>query len=804
MVVGFLAYDWFRLSAIANTQYAGKGWTFPTHVYADWKEYRVGDPLDSPALQDALGRARYRRVYDRPNDFGQYRIRGTFFEIHLRPFRYPDHEETGTEVLADVRNGRLASLAEGFREPKERGLLRIDPELLGEFSNASRERRSYVPIQEIPRHVVLAVVAGEDRRFFRHWGLDLIGVFRAGFRNMRAGSVVEGGSTINQQLAKNLFLSQERNIFRKFHEAVLAVLIELRYSKEQILEFYLNQIYLGQRGSWSVCGIEEASLYYFNKHAKELTVPEAAMLAGIIPAPNRFSPYRDRGAALARRDQVLSDMVDCGWISKADSRRYRRMPMHFGANPAPTTKAPYFVDYVREILSKDIAPLDLSARGYSIFTTLDPEMQDEAEREVRDGAKDADWRSGRGGADRDPAQASLVAIEPSSGYIRALVGGRNYTESPFDRAVDSRRQPGSAFKPFVYVAALDSPYEGRRPPITAATMLDDMPDTFQTAQGPWAPRNYENSYEGHVTAARALARSLNVATAHLAEMVGIPNVARMARVLGVQSRLREVPSLSLGTSEVTPLELTTAYAAIANGGVWIRPMAVRAVLDRGGDEVWSPKKETRRVLRPETAYMATILLEGPVIYGTAAGIRSQYGFTRPSAGKTGTTDDENDAWFIGYTPQLVAGVWVGCDHNRKLGLTGTQAAVPIWVKFMEAVHRHLPVLDFAPPPGVTEVWIDAQTGYRAGPDCPRVMRVAFAAGTEPRTVCPAFHAPSLFTSDSTGVFDHGTDLEPRDQGAPDERYNPGQEPEPSDQKDQEPPVNPQGPDQKDLPESQGR
>ena len=759
---GFVAYDWFRLSAIGSSQYAGKGWTFPTRVYADWREYRVGDPLDTPTLQSALDRARYRRVWARPADYGQYRIRGTFFEIRLRPFRYPDFAETGTEVLADVRNGRLVSLSQGFQEPRGRGILRIDPELLGEFSNASRERRSYVPIGEIPRHVVLAVVASEDRRFFRHWGLDLIGVFRATLRNMRAGSVVEGGSTINQQLAKNLFLSQERNIFRKFHEALLALLIEIRYPKEKILELYLNQIYLGQRGSWSVCGVEEASLFYFNKHAKELTLPEGAMLAGIIPAPNRLSPYRDRGAALSRRDQVLADMVDCGWISKEDARRYRRMPMRFGANPPPTTKAPYFVDYVREILSKDIPPLDLSARGYSIFTTIDPEVQEGAERAVKDGAREADWRSGRGGADKDPAQAALVAIDPSDGYLRAMVGGRSYAESPYNRAVDSRRQPGSAFKPFVYVAALDSPYQGRRPPLTAATMLEDMPDTFMTPQGPWAPRNYENAYEGHVTAARALARSLNAATVHLAEMVGIPNVARTAHVMGIQSRLREVASLSLGTSEVTPLELTTASAALANGGIWIRPVAVRAVLDRAGDEVWSPKKEMRRVLRPETAYMATIMLEGPVIYGTAAGIRSQYGFTRPAAGKTGTTDDENDAWFMGYTPQLVAGVWVGCDHNRKLGLTGTQAAVPIWVRFMEEAHRHLPVRDFAAPPGVVEVWIDAQTGYRAGPDCPRVMRVAFASGTEPRTVCPAFHAPSLFQEgDSTGAYDHGDDLEQR-------------------------------------------
>ena len=741
IVVAFLGYDWFRLSALASNRYAGKGWTFPTRVYADWRDFRVGDQVDVTTLREFLDRARYRRVYDRPTDAGQYRIRGSLVEVHLRPFVYPDHVESGTEVVAEVRDGKIVSLGEGLRAPKQRGLLRIDPELLAEFSDAERERRSYIPLGEIPRHVVLAVVASEDRRFFRHWGLDILGMGRATVRNVRAGAVVEGGSTISQQLVKNLFLSSERSFFRKGHEALLALMVELRYSKEQILEFYLNQIYLGQRGSWSVCGVEEAALYYFNKHAKELTLGEGALIAGIIPAPNRISPYRDPESAIARRDQVLADMVECGWISKEDAAKNRRTPLHFAHNPPPATRAPYFVDYVREILGKDIAQADLSARGYSIFTTLDPRMQEAAERCVKDGAREADWRSPRGGSERFPAQAALVAIEPSTGHVRAMVGGRNYEESSFNRATDSRRQPGSAFKPFVYLAALDTPFSGRRPPLTAATLLDDVPDTFQTSLGPWAPRNYEGNYEGRITAARAIARSLNVATVRLEQMVGVPKVVQMARALGVEGKLREVLSLALGTSEVTPLELTSAYATIANGGVRVEPMPVRAVLDRGGNVRWTARRESKRVIRPETAYMGTILLEGPVIYGTAASIRTQFGFMRPAAGKTGTTDDENDAWFIGFTPQLVTGVWVGCDRGRRLGLTGTQAAVPIWAHFMEVAHRGLPLRDFEAPPGVVEAWIDADTGYRAGPECPHVMRAAFVSKTEPREICPMFHMP---------------------------------------------------------------
>jgi penicillin-binding protein 1B len=779
VVVVFLGYDWFRLSSLSSFRYSGQGWKFPTRVYADWRDYRVGDHVSLEGLSRALDDARYRRVWRRPADPGQYRVRGATLEIHLRPFTYPDRIERGSEVTATFEQGQLASIAESFEEPHPRGLLRVDPELLGEFSDQERERRSFIPLGQMPRHLILAVVASEDRRFFRHWGLDLLGMGRATVRNVRAGAVVEGGSTLSQQLVKNLFLSRERNVWRKFHEALLAVMVELRYSKEQILEFYLNQIYLGQRGSWSVCGVEEASLFYFNKHVQEISPAEAALLVGIIPAPNKLSPYRDPEAALARRDDVLNAMVTCGFISKQDAAGFRKTTLHFAANPPPTTRAPYFVDYVRELLARDIAESDLNARGFTIFTTLDARMQEDAERFVRSGAREADWRSPVGGAERSPAQASLVAIEPSSGAIRAMVGGRSYAESPYNRATDSRRQPGSAFKPFVYATALDSYFSGVRPIVTAATLVRDEPDTFQTNLGPWAPKNYENAYAGQVTVARALARSLNVATVRVSQIVGIPKIVDMARGMGIESRLRQVASLALGTSELSVMELTTAYATLANGGIRVKPIAVKAVLDRGGNVRWSPRHEERRVLRPETAYLTTILMEGPVLYGTAASIRSQYGFTRPAAGKTGTTDDENDAWFIGFTPELAAGVWVGCDRNRRIGLSGTQAAVPIWARFMDSALRDRPFRDFEPPENVVDVWIDGDTGYRAGPECLHVMRAAFIRKTEPRQMCPIMHLP--FWSDSLGP-DSTSYEEPQPPEPPaDEQPETPQEPDRQDQ-----------------------
>jgi membrane carboxypeptidase/penicillin-binding protein len=360
-----------------------------------------------------------------------------------------------------------------------------------------------------------------------------------------------------------------------------------------------------------------------------------------------------------------------------------------------------------------------------------------------------------------------------------MVGGRSYAESPYNRATDSRRQPGSAFKPFVYATALDSYFSGVRPIVTAATLVRDEPDTFQTNLGPWAPKNYENAYAGQVTVARALARSLNVATVRVSQIVGIPKIVDMARGMGIESRLRQVASLALGTSELSVMELTTAYATLANGGIRVKPIAVKAVLDRGGNVRWSPRHEERRVLRPETAYLTTILMEGPVLYGTAASIRSQYGFTRPAAGKTGTTDDENDAWFIGFTPELAAGVWVGCDRNRRIGLSGTQAAVPIWARFMDSALRDRPFRDFEPPENVVDVWIDGDTGYRAGPECLHVMRAAFIRKTEPRQMCPIMHLP--FWSDSLGP-DSTSYEEPQPPEPPaDEQPETPQEPDRQDQ-----------------------
>ncbi len=754
LAFALLGWDWIRLSSLASNRYTGQGWKFTTRVYADWIELREGERVGETTVRRALERADYKQSRGRPANPGEFRQRGSIYEIWLRPFVYPDRVEHGAPVLVEVRDGRVADLGDGFTKPKPRGLVRLDPELLAEFSDRDRERRSWTPLGSIPRNVALAVVAGEDRRFFHHWGLDLLGITRATVRNARARAVVEGGSTISQQLVKNLFLSHERSVLRKLHEAVLALMVELRYSKEQILEFYLNQIYLGQRGSWSLCGVEEAALYYFNKHVNELSLGESALLAGIIPAPNRFSPYRDPELAIERRNEVLQDMVDCGFISKGEAGRVRAVPLRFAPNPAPTTKAPYFVDYVRETLARDIPEAQLLTRGLLVFTTLDSRAQEAAERAVRDGAREADWRSPSGGAEKNPAQAALVAIEPSSGALRALVGGRDYGTSPFDRAVDSRRQPGSAFKPFVYIAAINTAFDGRKRPLTAATMLADQPDSFPTPYGPWAPKNYEDTYLGQVTAARALARSLNVATVRLALEVGLPKVIEVARELGIEGQLRPVASLALGTSEVTPLEMTTAYAAIANHGLLVKPVAVRSVIDREGDLLWTPHRDARRALRAEIAYMATLLLEGPILYGTANSVRSEYGFMAPAAGKTGTTDDENDAWFVGFTPQLCAGVWVGCDRDRRLGLTGTQAAVPIWARFMSKALAESSATDFQAPPGLVEVWIDGDTGYRAGADCPHVMREAFVPRTEPREVCPIFHAPELpdsLPSDSTGL-----------------------------------------------------
>ncbi len=588
----------------------------------------------------------------------------------------------------------------------------------------------WVPLAQIPRPVVDAVLAAEDRRFFSHPGVDVLAVARAVLVNMRHGDRVQGGSTITQQLARTLYLSSARSWARKAREAGIAFVLELRYSKNEILEAYLNSVYLGHDGEIAVHGIAAASRHFLGADLARVRVDEAALLAGMIRAPNRIL---GRGGAQARaiRDGVIDAMLEQRAITDAAADDARRRPVALRPASARTTGR-YFAPLARDEVTRRI---DLPARGEArVATTLDPALQRAAEAAVRDGLARIEQTSkvARPGT----LQAAVVAIEPGTGKIRALVGGRRYGDSQFNRAVRAFRQPGSLFKPFVYLAAFEAERTGRAGGLTPASLLEDEPVVVNVRNGDWTPRNLDGRFQGQVTVRQALVESLNVPAVRVAQGVGVQSVSRVAQGLGVQSRLHAVPSLALGTSEVNLLEITSAFAAIANGGVSVTPTTLEP--DAAAPAIIPTRRlpDPVRAVSPESAFLVTYLLRGVMQQGTGAA-SGRWGLSSVTAGKTGTTDALRDAWFVGYTPDLAIGVWVGRDDGQPVGMTGSQAALPIWATVMQTAVKRVPPRPFTVPGGVVLASVEARTGRGVSALCgggPAITE-AFRAGTEPKASC---------------------------------------------------------------------
>jgi 1A family penicillin-binding protein len=584
----------------------------------------------------------------------------------------------------------------------------------------ARRAQSWVPFAGIPRSVIDAVLVAEDRRFWGHAGVDALATTRALQVNLKRGEIHQGASTITQQLARTLFLDTQRTWSRKVRETVIALMLEVRYSKRQILEAYLNNVYLGQDGDVPVYGFPAAARRFFGKELAGLEVHEAALLAGAIRAPNRLlAGARPEGQG--RRDEILMAMREQGLIDTATMRTATSKPLPRRSSDSART-APYFVDFAAVELARR-AQLPTSGE-IRVQTTLDLTLQRAAEAAVRNGiARMERARPQLAGQ----VQAAVLAIEPASGEIRVLVGGRNYGESSFNRATRAARQPGSLFKPFVYLAAFEAERRGRG--LTPASLLSDEPLSVQAAGVSWEPRNIDGQFRGPVTVRRALEQSLNIPAVRVALDLGPSRVADVARAIGIEHPLAPVPSLALGTSEVTLLEMTGAFATLANGGLRMGPTGLAADLSGAGPALAYLPPSTRAV-SAESAFMITHLLRGVMRRGTGAG-SAAWGLQDLTAGKTGTTDGLRDAWFVGYTPELVVGVWVGLDNGSPLGLTGSQAALPIWGPVMQAAVRKSSPADFAPPPGVVLTKVDRITGRPVSLWCGSddVVQEAFRHGT---------------------------------------------------------------------------
>jgi len=596
-------------------------------------------------------------------------------------------------------------------------------QLLAEFF---LENRTPVVLSDVPEALIKALVATEDTRFYTHRGLDYRGIARALYRNIRSGRILEGGSTLTQQLAKILFLTPERSYLRKIKEMALALKIEQRYTKQEILTLYLNQIYFGS-GAY---GIEAAAQTYFGKQAKDLALAECALLAGIPRSPKYYSPFKSRENAFRRRTHVLNRLVATGSITEAQARDASYVPLptqptvqHTG--PAP---APYFVEYIRQKVEERFGSSILYSGGLNIYTSINTTLQGHAERALIAGLEKLEPKLDRKHKHLQPLQAAILALDPATSHIRAMVGGRDFSKSQFNRAWQALRQPGSAFKPIVYATAVEHGF-------SATDMLSDTPMSVKVdAKKTWTPENFTRTYQGDVTLRKALAQSLNVPTVRLMSKIGIEETIRYARILGIKSPLKAVLPLSLGSSDVTLLELTSAYSVFANGGIRIEPVAILSITDSSGRVLFSSDVLPVQAMKPETAYIITNLLKGVIERGTGWKARE---LGRPVAGKTGTTNDYRDAWFIGYTPSLVAGVWVGFDDQRSLGpkATGSRAALPVWLDFMKQAHQNQDPMDFSVPSGILFRNVDPRTGLLSTEFCKLSLREAYLPGTEPRKFC---------------------------------------------------------------------
>ena len=712
----------------------------PTRIYADYTPLEVDRPMQTDDLMEKLDRLGYRQV-PRLAQPGEFLVSDDGIDIYLRGFKHPSGEYPAHPVRMTIARSRIASVV-SLREADAPDRAALEPELLTSILSDQLENRRPVTLNQVPQHLQDAVVVAEDVRFWRHPGVDPFGIARAVFRNLRSKGISEGGSTLTQQLVKNYFLTSEQTYKRKIIEAFMAVVLDARYSKREILEAYLNDIYLGRNRSISILGVGEASRYFFGKPVSEINVAEAATLAGLIPSPNNYSPFNNPEKSMQRRNLVLALMlkekkIDQATYEKARSTKLPKKPFRVKSG---LSSIPFYVDRVLHELARDYGIDDVKGRGLQVYTAIDLSAQDSAARTVDTSLQALEKRSSR--LRKRGLQAALIHVDIPTGEIRALVGGRNYEQSQFNRALNAKRLVGSLFKPFVYLTAFEPSLSSQN--ITPATLVSDTRFVLKRRwSDDWSPRNYDGKYNGNVTVQQALEQSLNSASVRIGLACGMEPILKTARTLGVTTEMDDDnPSILLGAVGIPPIEMAEAYSTIARQGQRMPLRAVRFVTDDRG-RVLDSGVEVKpvQVFPQRDAYIMTNVMKGVVDRGTAAVARSM-GFRKVAAGKTGTTNDKRDAWFIGFTPQQLALTWVGFDDNEPTGLSGSEAAVPMWARYMVAVTAGMPNVDFAAPAGVTFADVDKMSGGLASPFCApnTIVRMAFKSGTEPQQPCPLHNA----------------------------------------------------------------
>jgi penicillin-binding protein 1B len=714
---GYVAW----LDLHVRAQFEGRRWSVPARIYARPMELYPGMRLSGDDLERELRAAGY-QPSAAARRAATYNRRGDSFRVHTRRFQFWDGEQAARQVRIQFNGRRVAGLRENGAK---QALMRLDPAIIGRIYPNHHEDRVLLRLEEVPAGLVAALLSVEDREFEHHHGVSPRAIARAVFANLRAGALVQGGSTLTQQLAKGYFLSAERTWWRKLNDAVIALLLEAHYDKGEILEAYVNEVYLGQDGRRSIHGFGLAAQFYFGRDLDALQLPELALLVAVVRGPSYYNPRRHPRRATKRRNLVLEQMRELGIISATRAKRVKSLPL--GVTPASraSSRYPAFVDLVRRQLRRDYRDEDLRGEGLRIFTTLDLRTQRIAESALA--TRIARLERDKGGG-RSVLQGAIIVTAPQSGEALAVVGGRNRGGAGFNRALDAVRPVGSLIKPAIYLAALEQP--GR---YTLASRILDEPISIRTATGtPWQPKNYDDRVHGRISLYEALVKSYNLATVRLGMEVGLDQVTNSLQRLGVERPLDPFPSLLLGAAELSPVEVTQMYQTLAGGGFRVPLRAIREVTSARGEPLSRYPLSVQQAFQPGPVFLVVEAMRGVMNEGTGRSARARMGANLVMAGKTGTTDDLRDSWFAGFTEDFLAVVWLGHDDNTPAGLSGAKGALQVWIDMMKSLGPRS--LRAQTPSGVEWAWTDLQRGLITENGCPGAVRFPYIRGSEPRRV----------------------------------------------------------------------
>ncbi len=736
-IFGFL---YFRYSKVIEARLRTGPFSDTVDIFTAPRLVAVGDAATLTEMTADLRRSGYTTSHDNP--VGWYNLpKESPQRIEIFPGR--GSFSGGEPAVLEFANGKITRIV-SLADNTERQRISLGPQLIANLSSHGEKRRLQ-QFRDLPQSLIHAVVSAEDKHFFRHTGFDTLRILKAAWVDFRSGRKEQGASTLTMQLARGFFLDADKRWKRKLAELLITMHLEHRLTKQQIFEDYANEVYLGRTGPFSIHGFGEASRVYFGKDVGQISISEAALLAGLVQRPSYFNPYRYPDRAKERRDIVLGLMRENGYLTASQYEEAEAAPIKIAQANTGRIQDQYFVDVMNGELQSKLDDHDRQTRF--IYTTLDPDLQKAAQQSVASGMEAVDKLLKKQKRDAIPAgqpQVALIALDPHTGEIKALVGGRNYQSSQLNHVL-SMRQPGSVFKPFVYAAALNTAIGGGSQIFTAATILNDEPTTFTFGNQSYQPGNFKHEFMGDVTLRTALAHSLNVATVSLAQQVGMNNVIAVAKRAGLNDAVKPTPSAALGAYETTPLEIAGAYTMFANQGMHVAPTAISLVRAADGTPLYEHRTDAQPSLDPRVNYLMVNLMQEVLRSGTGARVHS-LGFNLPAAGKTGTS---HDGWFAGFTSELLCVVWVGFDDNRELNLEGARSALPIWTEFMKRAaefRQYKNAKQFPRPAGIVSARICMESGQLASDSCPRTLNELFIDGTEPAQQCP-LHGMPVSTAD---------------------------------------------------------